>query len=111
MNSNGTHAKARAQGHIGEDVEYAEPWLTEYRAHLAGLASADEIAEEIGKARTRLAVFELTTRADWSGHSELVVRLRLAERALAARPVNVSGSGGANDAGKLKRRSGHARSK
>lgn len=86
----------------------SEPWLTEYRAHLAGLATAEEAKEEVEKARTRLAVFELTTRADWTGHGELVVRLRLAERALAARLSDVPGSGGLKGAGAKKRATGQA---
>ena len=87
--------------------------MAEYRAHLETVTTAEEAEREVVFRRAGLRVIEAVKAHDGS-HGLAVARLRLAERhamALAARPVNVSGSGGANDAGKLKRRSGHARSK
>lgn len=90
----------------------SESDLAAYPVRLAAMTAA-ELAAEVADRRLRLAVFEAASQqyGGWCGHGLMVAMLRLAERALAARPINVSGSGGANDAGKVKRRSGHARSK
>ncbi len=80
--------------------------LADYRAELAAMDRGQAEAE-VERRRGLLQRVEDSTKArgdSWTGLSTLHARLRLAERRLLA-------LGGANGAGKFKRRSGHARSK
>lgn len=91
--------------------------MADYRAHLETVTTAEEADEDVKDCRVRLAVVErvgigmreANGNAGFDGLSALHARLRLAERhakALAARPVNVSGSGVPKGRGNGKRKGG-----
>lgn len=58
-----------------------ESWPSEYAAHLAGLTPV-ELRAEIQDQRLALRCLERFPASHQEGHSTLVARLRLAERAL-----------------------------